>query len=128
MQKMLFNPLVGKILWERKWQPTPVFLPGKSHGQRSLEGCSPWNHRRVKYDLVTEPQQRIRNTNKMRPTGCLEIHAKKCYRRTKGGLWIWFSVAKMKRPSSMIRSIVCKRNSVRVTHKRQSFFFLPMDG
>ena len=28
--------------WRRKWQPTPVFLPGESHGQRSLEGCSPW--------------------------------------------------------------------------------------
>ena len=28
--------------WRRKWQPTPVSLPGKSHGQRSLEGCSPW--------------------------------------------------------------------------------------
>ena len=33
--------LVGKIPWKRKWQPTPVLLPGKSHGQRSLEGCSP---------------------------------------------------------------------------------------
>ena len=28
--------------WKRKWQPTPVLLPGKFHGQRSLEGCSPW--------------------------------------------------------------------------------------
>ena len=37
-----FNPWVGKILWRRKWQPTPVFLPGESHGQRSLEGYSPW--------------------------------------------------------------------------------------
>ena len=30
--------------WRRKWQPTPVFLPGESHGQRSLVGCSPWGH------------------------------------------------------------------------------------
>ena len=37
-----FNPWVGKIPWRRKWQPTPVFLPGKVHGQRSLVGCSPW--------------------------------------------------------------------------------------
>ena len=36
-----FNPWVGKIPWRRKWQPTPVFLPGKSHGQRSLAGYSP---------------------------------------------------------------------------------------
>ena len=35
------SPLVGKIPWRRKWQPTPVFLPGKSHGQRSLVGYSP---------------------------------------------------------------------------------------
>ena len=34
--------LVGKISWRRKWQPTPVFLPGKSHGLRGLVGCSPW--------------------------------------------------------------------------------------
>ena len=31
-----FNPWVGKILWRKPWQPTPVFLPGESHGQRSL--------------------------------------------------------------------------------------------
>ena len=30
--------------WRRQWQPTPVLLPGKSHGQRSLVGCSPWGH------------------------------------------------------------------------------------
>ena len=36
-----FNPWVGKIPWRRKWQPTPIFLPGKSHGQRSLVGYSP---------------------------------------------------------------------------------------
>jgi len=35
-----FKPWVGKIPWRRKWQPTSVFLPGKSHGQRSLEGYS----------------------------------------------------------------------------------------
>ena len=31
-----FDPWVGKILWGRKWQPTPIYLPGESHGQRSL--------------------------------------------------------------------------------------------
>ena len=40
-----FNPWVGKIPWRRKWQPTPVFLPGKSHGQKSLVGYSPWGCR-----------------------------------------------------------------------------------
>ena len=37
-----FDPWVRKIPWRRRWQPTPVFLPGKSHGQRSLVGYSPW--------------------------------------------------------------------------------------
>ena len=37
-----FDPWVGKILWSRKWQSTPVLLPGKFHGQRSLVGYSPW--------------------------------------------------------------------------------------
>ena len=38
-----FDPWVGKIPWRRKWQPTPVFLSGKFHGQRSLVGYSPWS-------------------------------------------------------------------------------------
>ena len=37
---------VGKIPWKKKWQPNPVSLPGKSHGQRSLVGFSPWGHRK----------------------------------------------------------------------------------
>ena len=37
-----FDPWVGKIPWRRAWQLTPVFLPGESHGQRSLVGYSPW--------------------------------------------------------------------------------------
>ena len=41
-----FDPWVGKIPWRRKWQPTPIFLPGKFHGQESLEGYSPWGHKR----------------------------------------------------------------------------------
>ena len=38
-----FDPWVGKIPWRRKWQPSPVFLPGKFHGQRSLVGYSRWD-------------------------------------------------------------------------------------
>ena len=48
-----FEPWVGKIPWRRKWQPTPVFLPGKSHGQRSLVGCR--GVTRVGYSLMTKP-------------------------------------------------------------------------
>ena len=40
-----FNPWVGKIAWRRQWQTTPVFLPGKSNGWRSLVSYSPWGHK-----------------------------------------------------------------------------------
>ena len=47
------NSWVRKIPWRRKWQPTPTFLPGESHGQRSLAGYSPWVAR-VGHNLVTK--------------------------------------------------------------------------
>ena len=45
-----FHPWVGKILWRRKWQPTPVLLPEKFHGRRSLVGYNPWG---VGHDWTT---------------------------------------------------------------------------
>ena len=36
--------MVNESFWRRQWHPTPVPLPGKSHGRRSLVGCSPWDH------------------------------------------------------------------------------------
>ena len=53
-----FYPWVGKIPWRRKRQPTLVFLAGKSHGQRDLEGYSPYDCKRVGHDLA------INNNNK----------------------------------------------------------------
>ena len=41
-------PGLGKFPWRRAWQPTPVFLPGESQGQRSLVGYSPWGHRETR--------------------------------------------------------------------------------
>ena len=41
-KRQVFGVWVGKIPWRRKWQPTPVFLPGESHGERSLQGSSAW--------------------------------------------------------------------------------------
>ena len=43
MQETEFNPWFRKSLWRSEWQPTPVFLPGESHGQRILAGYSPWD-------------------------------------------------------------------------------------
>ena len=51
-----FSPSVGKLPWRRKGQPTPVFLPGKSHGQRRLVGYSPCGAKRVGLDLITKQQ------------------------------------------------------------------------
>ena len=41
MRETGFDPWVGKFPWRSKWLPTPVFLPGESHGRRSLVGYSP---------------------------------------------------------------------------------------
>ena len=48
-----FHPRVTKIFWRRKWQPTPVFLPGESHGQRSLAGYSTWGCKELDTTEVT---------------------------------------------------------------------------
>ena len=48
------DPWVGKIPWRRQWLFTPVFLPGESHGQRSLAGYSPWGRTESDRTLVTD--------------------------------------------------------------------------
>ena len=47
MRKTWVEPWVEKFPWRRKWQPTPIFLPGESHGQRSLEGYSSWGRKQL---------------------------------------------------------------------------------
>ena len=42
-RRLRFNPWIRKVPWRRKWQPSPVFLPGRSHGQKSLRGYSSWS-------------------------------------------------------------------------------------
>ena len=54
MQETWALSWVGKTHWRRKWQPTPIYLPGKSHGETSLVGCSPGGHKRVAHDLMTK--------------------------------------------------------------------------
>ena len=58
-----FDPWAGKIPWRRKWQPTAAFLPGESHGQRSLAGYSPGGRRESD---TTEPHRAY-----MQPDTCL---------------------------------------------------------
>ena len=56
----LFNLYVEYITWRRKWQPTPVFLPGESQGLGSLVGCRLWGH--IKSDMTETTQQQQQST------------------------------------------------------------------
>ena len=53
-----FDPYVRKIPWRRKWQSTPVFLPEKPHGQRSMHGHSPWGLQRIGHDCAHRHRQK----------------------------------------------------------------------
>ena len=57
-----FNPWVRKIPWSRKWQSTPVLLPGKSHGQRRLVGYSAWGHKESDMTEQQHAKYIMRNT------------------------------------------------------------------
>ena len=58
-KKCRFNSSVGKIPWRRVWQPTPIFLPGESHGQRSLADYRPLGCKKLDMTEVTYQQQCI---------------------------------------------------------------------
>ena len=58
-----FHPWGRKSPWRRKWQPTPVFLLGKSHGQRSLVGYCPWGRKESDTTEVTQQQQQQQQMN-----------------------------------------------------------------
>ena len=66
-KRPVFNPWVRKILWRRAWQPTPVFLPGESCGQRSLEGYS-WDCKESGRTEVTK-----HSTARINESACLSI-------------------------------------------------------
>ena len=62
--------ILGETDWRRQWHPTPVLLPEKSHGWKSLVGCSPWGSTRVGHDwsdlaAAGEPDNYISNCNTM---------------------------------------------------------------
>ena len=54
--------------WRRKWQPTPVFLPGESQGQRSLVGYRLWGRKELDMTEVTQQQQQQENERNMKFT------------------------------------------------------------
>jgi len=64
-RKSAFDSWVGKICWRREWQPTPVFLPGESHKQRSLAGYSSWGSRKLNItEQLTHTHTHNNNNNK----------------------------------------------------------------
>ena len=63
LQETQFNPSVGKIPWRRAWQTTSVFLPGESHGQKSLVCYSPWGRKEL--DMTEE----LHSRSSMQPIG-----------------------------------------------------------
>ena len=69
-RRLGFSLWAGKISRRRKWQPLPVFLPGKSHGQRSLVVYGPWGHNEL--DMTKQP-----NNNKPQQLLCSHSHRKK---------------------------------------------------
>ena len=77
------------IPWRRKWQPTQVLLPGKSHGQRSLAGYSPWG-RRVRHDLATTQHKKKWEDLALRSRGRtnrVTSYAHLTYKLTSGKMW-----------------------------------------
>ena len=101
-----FNPWLGKIPRRRAWQPTPVFLPGESHGWRSLVGYSPWG-------LTTDSWTRLRwlsihSTDLFRcnfKTSCSMLYTIHC--------WMWRA-----------REAVLLRQNLLFGDKNQRFFLL----
>ena len=61
----VFDPWVGKFLWRREWQSTPVFLPGEFHGQRSQMGYSLWDSK----ESDTTEQLNTQHTYYLSPSG-----------------------------------------------------------
>ena len=61
--------------WRRKWQPTPVFSPGESHGQRSLVGYSPWGHKELDRteQLNTHMPHMVLEKTLASPLDCKEV-------------------------------------------------------
>ena len=71
-KRLGFDPWVSKISWSRRWQPIPVFLPGKFHGQRSLVGYSPWGCKES--DVTEHSTQKDIEVNSLAGQW-LELHA-----------------------------------------------------
>ena len=78
------------ICWRRKWQPTPVFLPGESQGQGSLVGCRLWGHTESDTTEATQHQQQQQQTLQKGMWLCryFWLYQKSSYQKTSQAYWI----------------------------------------
>ena len=103
------DPWIRRIPWRRKQQPTPVFLPGKSHGQRSLAGDGPWGRK----ELDMTEQLNNNNKNQQRPTTAEHVDLCPMLRGGLNGRGVW---------GERIR--VCERLSLSAVHLKLSHCLL----
>ena len=93
-KRFRFDPWVRKIPWRRAWQPTPVSLPGESHGQRSLADYSPW---------VTKSQTRLKQLSMHAP---LLLHISTSWYIEKMETFIWYTQVNWTNSGASIWSLV----------------------
>ena len=103
-----FYPWAGKIPWRRKWQPTAIFLPGKSHGQRSLAGLQSMGLQRTGHELVTKQQQQHQR------------HVNSCSAPFEPGYWSFGALPQ----AHIIRASRCSRNAPCICHQLLPFTHL----
>ena len=103
MQETGIDPWVGKIPWRSKWQPVPVFLPGKFNGQRSLAGYSPWSSKesdtteQQSTRTIDVIQQKVKSTAFRRPEIPVKTLKNLTIKMTQENSWIHF-ISEFKAP------------------------------
>ena len=113
-EETVFSPLYSpaSFVWRRKWQPTPVFLPGESRGQRSLVACYPWGHTESDTTEVTK-HACLHWRKTWQPTSVFLPEESQGQRSLLGcRLWVAQSRTQLKRLSSS--SLLCRRLGDRV--------------
>ena len=97
-RRLGFGPWIRKISWREAWQPTPVFLPGESHGQKSLAGYSPWGCR-VGHNWSNLTHMLLWILTYSLDIGCISL----CLSLTWGSsIWLWSM-----RTGSSVLSCLC---------------------
>ena len=130
-----FVSWVGKILWRRKRQATPVFLPGKSHGQRGLVGSSPRGRTRVRHDLATKQQEEattlwplldptVCSVSSTQPKQALEKKAGEVPKHDGQSFWLvcWSLKIKLGLQSSMSLKTLAKKKSIQIIWNLPSLY------